>query len=152
MKPEEFIKQLNELVKKGSDAIDYGAAKLDDTYKVENAFTDIKKLAEKFVASLLKVVYAVIEPPEPEDYQDNDPTVTLYADHKTAQDELAKKAIAVIDDAAEINNISIDTGDDGGDEVDVDEAKELLAKGTDYCAIDQFDFTYTLQVKTLTIH
>ena len=46
MKPEEFIKQLNELVKKGGDALDYSAANLDNTYKVENAFLDIKELAE----------------------------------------------------------------------------------------------------------
>ena len=39
----------------------------------------------KFVASLPKAVYAVVESPEPEDYQDSDPTVTLFADRKKAQ-------------------------------------------------------------------
>jgi hypothetical protein len=75
MKPEEFIKQINELVKKGGDALDYSAANLDDTYKVENVFVDIQELAEKFVASLPKAVYAVVESPDEEDYQDSDPTV-----------------------------------------------------------------------------
>lgn len=147
MKPEEFIKQLNELVKKGSDAIDYGAAKLDDTYKVENAFTDIKELAEKFVASLPKAVYAVVESPEPEDYQDNDPTVTLFFDHKKAQEELAKKAIAAIDNADEIDVISVDD-----EEPDQEEAKELLNNGADYFSMDCFGPEYWLRVKTLTIH
>lgn len=147
MKPEEFIKQLNELVKKGSDAIDYGAAKLDDTYKVENAFTDIKELAEKFVASLPKAVYAVVESPEPEDYQDNDPTVTLFFDHKNAQEELAKKAIAAIDNADEIDVISVDD-----EEPDQEEAKELLSNGADYFSMDCFGPEYWLRVKTLTIH
>ncbi len=76
MKPEEFIQQLNELVKKGDDAFYDFQTKLDDPYPVENTFTDIKELAEKFVASLPKAVYAIVEPSEPEDYQDNDPTVT----------------------------------------------------------------------------
>ncbi len=147
MKPEEFIKQLNELVKKGGDALDYAAANLDDTYKVENAFTDIKELAEKFVASLPKVVYAVIESPEAEDYQDNDPTVTLYADHKKAQEELAKQAIAAIDAADEIDTISVDD-----EEPDSEEAKELLNNGADYFSLDCFGPEYWLRIKTLTIH
>ena len=151
MKPEEFIKQLNELVKKGGDALDYSAANLDDTYKVENALTDIKELAEKFVASLPKAVYAVIESPEPEDYQDNDPTVTLFFDHKKAQEELAKKAIAAIDaasdDDSEINVISVDD-----EEPEIEEAKELLNNGADYFALDCFGPEYWLKVKTLTIN
>ena len=146
MKPENFIKQLNELVKKGGDALDYFATNLDDTYKVENAFTDIKELAEKFVASLPKAVYAVIESPDTEDYQDNDPTVTLFFDHKKAQEELAKKAIAAIDAADEINLISVDD-----EEPDSEEAKELLNQGADYFALDCFGPEYWLRVKTLTI-
>lgn len=147
MKPEEFIKQLNELIKKGGDALDYAAANLDETYKVENAFVDIQELAEKFVASLPKAVYAVVESPEPEDYQDNDPTVTLFFDHKKAQEELAKKAIAAIDNADEIDVISVDD-----EEPDREEAKELLNNGADYFSMDCFGPEYWLRVKTLTIH
>ena len=147
MKPEEFIKQLNELVKKGGDALDYSAANLDDTYKVENAFLDIKELAEKFVASLPKAVYAVVESPEPEDYQDNDPTVTLFFDHKKAQEELAKKAIAAIDNADEIDVISVDD-----EEPDQEEATALLNNGADYFSMNCFGPEYWLRVKTLTIN
>ena len=151
MKPEEFIKQLNELIKKGGDALDYAAANLDETYKVENAFVDIQELAEKFVASLPKAVYAVIESPEPEDYQDNDPTVTLFFDHKKAQKELAKKAIAAIDaasdDDSEINVISVDD-----EEPEIEEAKELLNKGADFFSLDCFGPEYWLRVKILTIN
>lgn len=147
MKPEEFIKQLNELVKKGGDALDYSAANLDDTYKVENAFLDIKELAEKFVASLPKAVYAVVESPDEEDYQDNDPTVTLFADRKKAQEELAKKAIAAIDYADEINVINVDD-----EEPDREEAKELLNNGADYFSMDCFGPEYWLRLKTLTIN
>lgn len=152
MKPEEFIQQLNELVKKGSDAFYDFQTKLDDPYPVENAFTDIKELAEKFVASLPKAVYALVEPPEPEDYQDNDPTVTLFADHKKAQEALAKAALSRIDSTDDIDTVTVDTGDDCYDEVEVDEAKEQLESGTDYCEINAAEFTYTLQVKTLTIN
>ena len=96
-------------------------------------------------------MYALLEPPEPEDYQDNTPTVTLYADHKKAQEALATAAIKRIDGSSDIDSISVDTGDECED-VEEDEARELLASGTDCCEINEFDGTYTLQVKTLSIN
>jgi hypothetical protein len=146
MKPEEFIKQVNELVKKGKDSIDYSTNNLDDAYKVENYFTDLKELAEKFVAALPKAVYALVESPEPEDYQDNDPTIQLFFDQKKAQEELAKKAIAAIEYASEINVIHVDE-----EEPDREEAKELLNNGAEYFSMDEFGPEYWLRIKTLTI-
>ena len=78
--------------------------------------------------------------------------MTLYADHKKAQEALAEAAIKRIDSSSDIDSISIDTGDDCDEEVEADEARELLAKGTDCCEIDEFGGTYTLQVKTLAIN
>lgn len=123
----------------------------DGTYHHDEDGEIVSLKVVKIDVPLPDQVYALLEPPETEDYQDNTPTVTLYADHKKAQEALAKAAISRIDDSSEINSISIDTGDECED-VEDDEAREQLAKGTDYCEIDDFDGTYTLQVKTLAIN
>lgn len=124
----------------------------DGTYHHDEAGEIVSLKVVKLAVPMPDTVYALIEPPEPEDYQDNDPTVTLYADHKKAQAELAKAAHSRINSTEDIDSITVDTGDDCYDEVDEDEAKEQLDSGTDYCEISAADFTYTLQVKTLTIN
>lgn len=125
---------------------------LDGTYHHDEAGEIVSLKVVKIEVPMPEQLYALLEPPEPEDYQDNTPTVTLYADHKKAQEALAKAAISRIDGLSEINSISVDTGDDCAEEVEDAEARELLAKGTDYWAIDDFDCTYTLQVETLAIN
>lgn len=124
----------------------------DGTYHHDEAGEIVSLKVVKIDVPLPDQVYALVEPPEPEDYQDNSPTVTLYADHKKAQEALAKAAISRIDSASEINTIAVDTGDDCCEEVDEDEARETLASGTDFCEIDEFDGTYTLQVHKLAIN
>ena len=124
---------------------------LDGTYHHDESGEIVSLKVVKIDVPLPDQVYALVEPPEPEDYQDNDPTVTLYADHKKAQEALANAALLRINSASEINTISVDTGDEC-EEVEEDEAREQLAKGTDWCEIDEDDYTYTLQVKTLAIN
>lgn len=124
----------------------------DGTYHHDEAGEIVSLKVVKIDVPMPDQVYALLEPPESEDYQDNEPTVTLYADHKKAQEALAEAAIKRIDSSSDIDSISIDTGDDCDEEVEADEARELLAKGTDCCEIDEFDGTYTLQVKTLAIN
>lgn len=123
----------------------------DGTYHYDEAGEIVSLKVVKLAVPLPDQVYALLEPPEPEDYQDNTPTVTLYADHKKAQEALATAAIKRIDGSSDIDSISVDTGDECED-VEEDEARELLASGTDCCEINEFDGTYTLQVKTLSIN